>query len=304
MNHFTRRAGYTLIELIVVCGIIGILVGLTLPAVQKVRESAARTSCKNNLKQIGLALLTYETSRGHFPPSKAVPPLDNDCNLQVTWRVLILPELGQSPLWATAEASCRTSTKPWLAAEHPGVLACPTFLQCPTDAGRISGVHANPEGHPLSFSSYFGVSSSGKTPAQRFDGLFGTREKEPGRRMADIVDGTSNTLAVGERPPPANFASGQWYAKSWYFTEDDSHYLEDSIGIVQYPYGKSPCASGTFGPGTIDNICDTWHFWSRHNSGAHFSFVDGSIRFLPYSFKDSLPDLASIAGRETTTFID
>lgn len=293
--------GYSLIELIVVCGIIGILIGLTLPAVQKVRESAARAACQNNLKQIGLALLSHEAQHGHFPPDKTATVVGNNPNLLVTWRVLILPELGQTPLWETAENSCRTSRKSWLASEHPAMLACPTFFQCPSEAGRISGVHANPDGHPMSFSSYLGVASSGKTPALRFDGMFGTREAEPGRRMADITDGTSNTLAVGERPPPATFNSGQWYANSWYLAADDSSCLDSSIGIVQYPYGKSTCNTGTFGPGHPENSCDQWHFWSRHNSGAHFSFVDGSVRFIPYNFKNSLPDLASIAGGESTT---
>ena len=298
MTHSVRRVGYSLIEVIVACGILALLVGLTLPAVQRVRESAHRTACKNNLKQIGLALLAYESSRGHFPPGKAAGIVGNDPDLLVSWRGLILPELGQDPLWSLARTACTTSRRPWLAAEHPAVTQCPTVFLCPSDGGRISGVRVNPDGHPISLASYVGVSCSGKTPAHRADGLFGTREGEDGRKMAEISDGASNTLAVGERPPPQTFAAGQWYANVWYFVANDASCLDHSIGAVQYPYGTSQCGPGYFGPGKPEEECDQWHFWSRHTSGAHFSWIDGSVRFVPYSFAASLPDLASVAGGE------
>src|SRR5713101_2624318 len=103
-----RKLGFTLIELLVVIAIIAVLVALLLPAVQQAREAARRSQCKNNLKQIGLALHNYHEMAQMFPPSKIFGP--TSCNgwirgNSLSWRVMILPQMDQAPLFNTINFS-------------------------------------------------------------------------------------------------------------------------------------------------------------------------------------------------------
>src|SRR5208282_2020612 len=99
MSNAAKRPGFTLIELLVVIAIIAVLIGLLLPAVQKVRESAARTKCSNNLKQIGLGLYNFESANGYLPSSYRPP----NASVRYSWTPLVLPYLEQGNLVANYE---------------------------------------------------------------------------------------------------------------------------------------------------------------------------------------------------------
>lgn len=119
--------------------------------------------------------------------------------------------------------------------------------------------------------------------------------------MTDITDGTSQSLYIGERPPPGIAFSGNWYT-----LDSPDPELAYSLGLVfasgisvRSEHAQGPCRGPfRFGPGRTANPCDSNHFWSLHSGGANFAFADGSVRFLPYSADSILPALATRAGGE------
>src|SRR5262249_20575983 len=117
-------------------------------------------------------------------------------------------------------------------------------------------------------------------------------------RIADVTDGTSNTLLVGERPPSVDLYYGWWFAGAGW---DGSGEGDVVLGARAYNYAASigcPASSVGFQQGDLKNPCDQAHFWSLHIGGANFLFADGSVRFLTYSANSILPALCSRNGGE------
>lgn len=279
-------------------GIISLLLGLILPAVQSARAAGAKAGCQNSLKQIGLALHNYYSAHGRFPPlSYRTPPgggLGHDPNQLLSWLALILPQVDQAALWDVSVRACQADNNPFHNPPHvPYATVIPVYL-CPADARLKSALPDPATGQLVAFSSYVGVSGS----SARGLGVFGS---DFGSRYEDITDGTSGTVMAGERPPPGSLQAGQWYSN----VTDVSHDFErgpDGILAVDEAYHPGHITCGAtpqqFGPGRIDNSCDRYHYWSLHPGGAQWLFADGSVRFLPYTTATLLPALATRAGGE------
>jgi type II secretory pathway pseudopilin PulG len=282
-RHGRRRRAFSVLELLVAIGIVGLLLGMILPAIQRARESASRMSCLSNLRQVGVALHNFHNTHGRLPP---VPLRGGTNNPQswLTWRVMILPEIEQDELWATTQTACSTEPNLWRNPPHTGSGIVIKLYVCPSDS-RLLQLLPEPQGNMVGYSSYIGVIDA--------LGMSG-----PGVRLADIRDGTSNTLMVGERPPPSSLESGRWYAMRW--TPDQGL----TIPGLGYPWERCVWPF-YYGPGRLDNRCDQHHFWSLHQGGANFLAADGSGHFLSYSTDRSIMKaLATRAGGEAAQLPD
>ncbi len=282
------RKGFTLIELLVVIAIIALLVGLLLPAVQKVREAADNAQCKNNLKQLGLALHNYHDANERFPAPRGTHTAPQYLFTEFRgWMCDILPYLEQTGL---ANAMY---TNPWYVGFFANYGTPVKGYLCPSDPRNLLGVQSGNG----ALTSYVGVTGSDNDINLQFNGptngVFDI--SSGGVRLTDITDGTSTTLLVGERPPTANLQLG-WWSASDYDTLLSTRQLYGDI------FGAGGCVSpGLFGPGSINGPCngDGNHFWSFHTGGGNWLFADGSVHFLPYSASALTIPLASRNGGET-----
>ena len=303
-NPSRPHSGFTLLELVIVIAIIGVLIGLLMPAVQYARESANRVGCLNNLHQIGVALHVHHDLHRCLPP-KAPSGDIHDPNILLHWSALILPQLEQDGLWSLSEQACRIDPVSFHNPPHVGHATPLGVYNCPSD-GRMRAPLVMSNGESAAYSSYLGVSGSmiGATQIgpNTFKAAPGMLGQEPGPNLGAVTDGLSQTLMVGERPPPASGCAGRWYSVFRYAPLPSYPGPDGAMTIPEPgPLPPDPCTpSGKgFGPGSIDNPCDRYHFWSLHPGGGNFLFADGSVRFFPYSAAPILPALATRSGHET-----
>ncbi|MFO0846702.1 MAG: DUF1559 domain-containing protein [Gemmataceae bacterium] len=292
MRPSPSRGGFSLIELLVVIGILATLLGLLLPAVQRVRDAAARVTCANNLRQLGLAGHGYHDVHHALPPGASYRG-GKDPHPHMSWCARLLPHLEAESLWRDT-LRAYAQDKFFLNPPHANTrsVSLPVLLY-PADGRICRSLPIALGGAEVAFTSYLGV---GGTNASLGDGLLYLDSQV---RLGDVADGTSNTLLTGERPPSADLRFGWWYA-GWGQNKDGS--AEMVLGVrelrVHPTLLSCPPGANRFQAGRTWQQCDTLHFWSLHIGGAHFLFADGSVRYLAYSADPLLPALATRAGGE------
>jgi prepilin-type N-terminal cleavage/methylation domain-containing protein/prepilin-type processing-associated H-X9-DG protein len=296
-----RDRGFTLIELLVVIAIIAVLIGLLLPAVQSARAAARRIQCTNNLKQLALATLNYESAFGILPPGQMKlltrPPSG------FTLFVNMLPFLDQQPLYSGWNFNYAFDNLYGATARSATVLGA---LLCPADIIPQNPIQNGTANEWYGITSYGGNAGTQSHPfsAVTSDGIFFyTGPAAPTFyqvRLSGIIDGLSNTLFFGERnhfdPNYDTFAAPGWTFFSqtmgmwgWWASSSGGYGLSDVAESTYSPINYVvPIAYGSAGAAGISQSQFTANyevprvcaFGSLHPGGANFAMVDGSVRFI------------------------
>ena len=291
-NRCSRRSAFTLIELLVVIAIIAVLIGLLLPAVQKVREAASRMKCQNNLKQLGLGLHNYHDANGAFPAAVQQVRRQNNPNQVWThsWTPYVLPYVEQEALYRqynfdqnwdrgsnnAVGGPIRQALSVFLCPSTPGG---PTSRKIPSNRGPTDYAATTERNWPNAFLSTPEPLKSAQwgTGDPFFIGILGktTRNTKSERRITDITDGTTNTFLLGECAgrnnlyfrgalQPGSASNGPWAAPN----------ARLQLGGFNPANPSSPT-----GPCTVSCVNDK-EFYSFHTGGANACMGDGSVRFV------------------------
>ncbi|MEO2018122.1 MAG: DUF1559 domain-containing protein [Fuerstiella sp.] len=287
------KRGFTLIELLVVIAIIAILIALLLPAVQQAREAARRTQCKNNLKQLGLAMHNYHDIYQMFPTGSVPEPSTANGNFRGNeehwgWMVFLLPQIDQAPLFNQLDVNNVTLANVGRAIGNNTAALNTAFppitpFQCPSDTtgprlkAGMRRNHFNGNGFPgggtfrpptsnyLGVCGYKDINRPSNYRTNTNDGVLYNRSRT---KIRDITDGTTNTFAVGERDQRCG--AGSWIGNrnpggggthgADYLFGRISVLLNDPVNT-----GSRRCTDG---------------FSSKHTGGGQFLMCDGSVRFV------------------------
>jgi prepilin-type N-terminal cleavage/methylation domain-containing protein/prepilin-type processing-associated H-X9-DG protein len=335
MNDLRHRRAFTLIELLVVIAIIGILIGLLVPAVQKVREAAARLQCQNNLKQIGLALHHYHDDKKVFPPGyidgntnpDSTP--DNDMGPGWGWASLILPYLDQGTIYNQINFSLPVGLGSNMAVSQMQL----ALYLCPSDGEAQNFIVYDSSYNPITtvaFGNYVGCNGweecfmgagGNPPPGSGADGPSGTYGKagvgifyrNSRNKTASVKDGLSNTIFVGER-------SSDHAPSTWTGAVAGGRCPAWMAGQAPFSAPPGPAYDNAdFGEALVLAHCNATHrpsadfpiydpdtFYSMHSpQGANFLFGDGSVHFLGAGMDpNTYQYLATIAGGEALTGSD
>ncbi len=250
-----RIAGFTLIELLVSMGIISVLMALLLPAVQSARESARRTRCQYQMRQLGLALHNYHENHLAFPPGSFEEGPSDPIQSGWGWGAMILPQVDQAPLYQRIDFNVGTAVGGNLSLINTSL----SLWQCPSEisANQLHVISVDHPTYDIASGNYCG--SSGVLDFMRC------------YRMGDITDGASQTLLLGERMVQSGPNSNTNFTSSWigqvafadeYEYRGIPHLVASRLYPINYSYSDPSC------------------FSSRHTGGAFFVLCDGSTRFF------------------------
>ena len=306
INRVNCVRGFTLIELLVVIAIIAILIALLLPAVQQAREAARRSSCKNNMKQFGLAMHNYHDVHNTFPPGYitktpcSTAALWSACNAGELglygWGTFVLPYMDQAPLYNILNPGTVTLDQSLANATTRQALQKPmSVFLCPSDPGpNLNDFEAATDNYDFNVtdgttayqiarSDYVMVANAwDSTTPIVYSILYGAARgvgfANSKIRFRDITDGTSNTLLVGERAYVYKGSNKVGGANALGFsasnnTQSDSYARKgNGMAVLGLTYNGINAISG--------GEHDVRGFSSNHVGGAHFVFCDGSVHFI------------------------
>ncbi len=329
MRNVRSRSGFTLIELLVVIAIIAILIGLLLPAVQKVREAAARMSCSNNLKQLGIALHSYHDANQYLPPGCAndVAPFGNGGNgWGSSWKVYILPYIEQDNIFKLWQFNNNSG---YVNGTNMALVNRITIkpYRCPSSPIPEFYTSSNNNGSIQMMTSYTGVAGTTLDTPQaanfccngsgNINGGGGTLFANGRVTLVGITDGTSNTIMVGEQSDHLRDAANQPIPGPYTaITSQGPHGWTMGIGsgvsgaapermfntsTVRWQINQRGLGNSAAN-GTNDNTGANIPFSSGHTGGAMMLWGDGGVRFVTSSTPLALLQaLSTRAGGETAS---
>jgi prepilin-type N-terminal cleavage/methylation domain-containing protein len=282
MRARSCRGAFTLIELLVVIAIIAVLIGLLLPAVQKVREAANRAQCQNNLKQIGLALHGYHDVNNGFPPGYSASGPYSDGALDTApgwgWAAFILPYIEQDNLYRQLNFNQPVQNSPAIKTMVK-VFLCPSDLPPPSAFPVLDGFgNTVCLAAPTSYAPCCGSDASDTRDATG-NGVFYRNSQT---RIADITDGTSSTILVGERAWAK--VNGAWPGAipGGVIKRGQSNPCQPNVPGASFPSSTLAIAHAHLNNALVDSDGSAGmdDFSSMHFGGSFFLFADGSVHFL------------------------
>jgi prepilin-type N-terminal cleavage/methylation domain-containing protein/prepilin-type processing-associated H-X9-DG protein len=309
----SHHRGFTLIELLVVIAIISVLIGLLLPAVQRVREAASRLKCQNNLKQIGLALHNYHDRNGQFPPGYRSNAPMTDAGPGWGWAAHILPDLEQENLHRLIDFAQPVTA----AGNHDLVRAANIpFLRCPSDprqdpirpaefvtaAGLTTDLGRSNYVACYGNTPFLGESPAVLTTHLVIDGISGRGAfyRNSRTRIADVTDGLSHTMLVGEKSADRTLATwvGVVPGARWRSANDEAAYGGVPSNIAAAMALGHACRQHP--PSAAAGVAED--FSAPHPNGVNFLFGDGSVRAVRTTIDMRVyPFTATIADGLTVT---
>lgn len=272
------RRAFTLVELLVVLAILGVLLSLVMPAVQQARESARRVECRNQLRQLGLALHSYHDAKLVLPTGAYLRGPSFPVQSGWGWGAMILPYVDQPALYHSLDFNLPTG----IGGNLPQIARPVSVWRCPSDAAPAAALVPTWDGVAI------------ECATGNYCGSTGMLSGMSAVRFADVTDGLSNTFLLGERVTHPSTTGSDLVTSGWYgILASNTSYVFNSMPFTT--------ASAYYRINLI--MGSATNFSSRHSGGAHFVLGDGSVRFVSQDIDGTLFEaIGTINGQEVAEF--